>query len=60
MYNSLLLIFLSENPRAELLPVIFTKLVTKPTQLNHTKIRWQTFKQDKIEWEYLTNFLERK
>jgi len=29
VYNSLLLIFLSENPRAELKPVIFTKLVAE-------------------------------
>lgn len=39
VYNSLLPIFLAENPRAELLPVIFTKLVAKPTQRNHTQNR---------------------
>ena len=45
VYNSLLLIFLSENPRAELLPVIFTKLVAKPTQRNHTQYRYHTFEK---------------
>lgn len=38
MYNSLLLVLLAENPRTELTPVLFTKLVAQTRNATITQL----------------------
>jgi len=50
----LLLIFLSENPRINSIGLLlFTKIVAKPTQRNHTKDRWAQFELNSMKRNYI-------